>query len=422
MRFENYLALKFVVNPRKNRDLKSSSVLVVLSISLAVIFYLSAVGIMNGYIDGVMKLAHEIRTFHIQSGYPVSYDTAVRSVSVLSKGDGVRYAGFYRETNGVLSNAKNSTGLSMLRFVENDIFSKDAGLSRVIRLLSGTKDLTAGSILISERTARKLKLSVNGELMLISAGKSGSDKFEVNGYRVCGIFTTGFAELDEQIAYIGDVPGTDGDYTVYVKLDDYYKTRNFINKYEQLVPVILRGWEELNYNEYTALKFQRNIIVLIVMLVLIAALLNILNAVLITVHEKKIDVGVLKSCGVTPFRIGMVFLLKGVYLGLIGIIIGIGAGLLVMYNLEIVLKILSGVINVFVFVINMIAALFIDGADMDYIEFFSSDFYLDKLYTGISIKDILFLSIFTFMFSIAASVVPAVKGALIKPCEVLKNE
>ena len=55
-------------------------------------------------------------------------------------------------------------------------------------------------------------------------------------------------------------------------------------------------------------------------------------------------------------------------------------------------------------------------------EIFSKNFYLDKIYTEISFVEILLISIITLIFSIIASIIPALNAGQLKPVEVLKNE
>ena len=71
MRIENYFALKFIINAKRNKEISGASLSVVIVIAISVIFFISAISIMNGYILGIMKIYYEVKTFHID--YPVGY-------------------------------------------------------------------------------------------------------------------------------------------------------------------------------------------------------------------------------------------------------------------------------------------------------------------------------------------------------------
>ena len=57
---ENFIALRYIRENRKNKEISSSSMIVIVTIAAAVIFYICAVSVMNGYIEGRMQLQFEL--------------------------------------------------------------------------------------------------------------------------------------------------------------------------------------------------------------------------------------------------------------------------------------------------------------------------------------------------------------------------
>jgi lipoprotein-releasing system permease protein len=63
------------------------------------------------------------------------------------------------------------------------------------------------------------------------------------------------------------------------------------------------SWERQNEYEIKALKFEKNVIVFIILLVVLVASLNILTTINITIHEKMKEIGILKALGFSDSKI-----------------------------------------------------------------------------------------------------------------------
>lgn len=426
MKIENFIALRYIKESKKNKNISTASIIVIAVIAVAIIFFISSVSIMNGYIYGIMKIAFEVKTFHVD--YPIfySYEDSKYILDELLESDEIAYADIYREIKCLLSAKGKSTGQIYFRSVPEDVFEKDHGLDQCIKLLKGKKSLKLNEIFISKKTAEKLGLKVGDSLYLTAMITSKDSKLTLKRLKVSGIFTTGYVELDEQLSYIsnstGDkIFGQDVRYNIFIKLKDYKKANEFAISHSLYGFNGMLTWEETNYNELTALKFQKNVIAFIVILVVFVAALNILTTIYITVFEKNQDIGILKAIGYSPRQINIVFILNGIYLGFIGVVIGISTGILIMRWLNEILQLFTHIINFFRTIIYKIVSVFIELDPPVNFEIFSKDFYLDKIYTDISFFEIILIASLALVFSILAALIPAIKAGNIKPIEVIKN-
>jgi lipoprotein-releasing system permease protein len=429
MKIENFIALRYIIKGKNNKDITSATVIAVSVIALSIIFFIISVSIMNGYIYGIMKLAIEVKTSHIDiqtyNNFEDSLSIADR-LSALSTIKDIEYAGLYRETKVLLSANSKNTGIFYFKCINEDSFSKDKNLSQCIKLLEGRKSILKNEIMISKKTSEKLKVKVSDSIFLISYISKDTPKITLYRLKVSGIFTTGYIEIDEQLAYIGretgdKVLGKDVPYFISIKLKDYLKAVSVTKLLKKYGYTDVTSWLDANYNEFTALKFEKNVIAFIVIIALFVAVLNILTTLYIIVNEKKNDIGILKAFGFSPKNINLVFIMYAVYLGFIGIAAGVSAGLLLMNMLNKLLLILSDVINFILGLNYFIASKFIYLEPFSKFEIFSKDFYLDRIYTDISIYEIILISALTFIFSIIASIIPAFSSSRIKPIEVIKN-
>ncbi|HOV15617.1 MAG TPA: FtsX-like permease family protein, partial [Spirochaetota bacterium] len=379
MKTENFISTRFIKEVRKNKNISDSSLIVVIVITVGIIFYISAVSIMNGYIFGIMKISFEIKSFHIDFAATYNYDSSEKIAKAFQNDKRVRFASLYRESKALLSANGKNTGILYFREMDTDIFKNDTGLDKSINLIEGSKSLSLNTIMISEKSAKKLKLKIDDYLFVFLYSSDGSNKLVVKRLKVTGIFSTGFIELDEQLAYIGRQTGESifkdtVRFNVLVKLHDYKLASEVVNDFSYLGYYGITTWEENNYNDLTALYFEKNIIAFIVILVLFVAILNILTTIYITVLEKNQDIGILKAIGYTPNKISLIFLLYGIYLGIIGIIIGVVLGIVVMQHLNEILNFSSFIINTFNYIIYKILSLFIHQEKPLFVEIFSKDF------------------------------------------------
>lgn len=427
MKLENYIALRFIKARKKNKEISSFSIVVISVIAVSIVFFISAVSIMNGYIYGVMKIAYEVKSFNID--YPIngSYSNTMNELLRIRKDKEVQYADLYREAKVLLSANGKNTGILYFRSIPEEIFKNDNGFERCIKLNAGNKSLGKNEILISEKSAEKLKVKAGDILFVTGMLKKNDPQITLYRLKVAGLFSTGYQELDEQLAFVGSETGdrifkNDVDYNIFIKLDNFKKSKEFVLKYMVAGYFGMISWQDANRNEITALNFEKNVIGFIVVLVIFVAVLNILTNLYITTFEKKKDIGILKTVGYSPKKVIIIFLLNGLYLSFVGIIVGIIVGLLVMINLNEILIFFSTIVNISQNMVFGVIRLFIFIDTPPKFEIFSKDFYLDKIYTEISFVEILLISIITLIFSIIASIIPALNAGQLKPVEVLKNE
>lgn len=425
MNLEQLIAFKLIKESRKNIEISNASIIVILAISISIIFFICSVGVMNGYTYGLLKIAFEVKTFHINLPAYYSLNDSIYIKNLLSQDKRVKYIGIYRETKALLSAKGKTTGIAFLRILPEEIFSKDEGFNKCIKLLAGKKSIEKNEIMISKKTAEKLKIKEGDYLYLIVYIKDNGIK--VKRLKVSGIFTVGYIEFDEQFSMIGFNTGEtifkeNLLYNIFIKLNDYKKAKAFSSSYITSGLHDMMDWYELNEYEIKALSFEKNVIVFIILLVIILASFNILTTINITIYEKTKEIGILKALGVKKNRIFNIFILYGIYLGLIGITLGIIFGLLFMNYLN---ELLSGLSDL----INLISEFFYkiqknfkpDLLPPSKIEFFSKDFYLDKIYTDISFFEIFTISFITFFLSLLSAILPSLKASKINPIEVIKN-
>ena len=93
-------------------------------------------------------------------------------------------------------------------------------------------------------------------------------------------------------------------------------------------------------NFIRALNLEKQMIAIVLSLIIAVAAFNIVSMMVMVVTDKKSDIAILRTIGMTPKRIVKIFFYQGLSIGLIGIVIGTLLGLLLALNIE---SVISGI-------------------------------------------------------------------------------
>lgn len=171
-------------------------------------------------------------------------------------------------------------------------------------------------------------------------------------------------------------------------IDQYFKVESFAD-YEFAKPVLEQ------------LKSDKTLFTLIAIIILIVACSNIISMLILLVNDKKKEIGILQSMGVSTKQIATIFGLCGFLTGLISSIVGVSAAIFTLHNLQSLINFLS----------------FLQGR-----EAFQSMFYGKELPNELSMNALAFVLGATALISLLAGIVPAVKACRLKPATILRSE
>jgi lipoprotein-releasing system permease protein len=151
-----------------------------------------------------------------------------------------------------------------------------------------------------------------------------------------GTFDSGMSEYDSGLAYISlteaqrffgledKVIGLD------VRVEDMYRAREIGGQIAATLgfPYRVRDWMEMNHNLFAALKLEKTVYFMVLLLIILVGAFSIVATLIMVVMEKRKDVAILKSMGATRGGIGRIFVCKGLVIGGLGTAIGSLAGYL----------------------------------------------------------------------------------------------
>ena len=157
---------------------------------------------------------------------------------------------------------------------------------------------------------------------------------KVRGYRVAGVFEAGMFEYDSSLAYVSIKQAQEffnmGDAVtgIEVKVADVFAADRIAKAIEGAIgfPYWARDWMQLNKNLFSALKMEKFMMFVLLVLVVVVASFNIVSTLTMIVVEKHREIAILKAMGATGQAVMRIFMLNGLVIGIVGTAIGIPLG------------------------------------------------------------------------------------------------
>lgn len=229
-------------------------------------------------------------------------------------------------------------------------------------------------------------------------------------FTVVGVFEVGMHQFDRSLALVhmndaqklfssqGKVDG------LRLKLDDMDKARVIGDQLERQLgeDYWVQDWTDMNSNLFKALQTEKVVMFIILLLIVAVAAFNIISTLVMTVKDKQSDIAILRTIGMTPGSLMVIFIIQGVIIGFVGTLIGIALGVpTALYVNEIV---------------HFIEQLF-------QTKFLSPDvYYITEIHSDLRVHEVLTYAISAFALSVLATIYPAWRAAKIQPADALRYE
>ncbi|HIN60158.1 MAG TPA: lipoprotein-releasing ABC transporter permease subunit [Gammaproteobacteria bacterium] len=295
--------------------------------------------------------------------------------------------------------------------------NREANVSTVL------ENLTAGdvaalvprdwNIIIGSALASKLDV-VLGDKVTVVAPKGQVTPAgllpRLKRFRVAGIFELGMYEYDSALAliHIEDAARlfrTEGRATgLRLKLKNVYDAPRVRQKLTELLGsgVGITDWTREHSNLFRALKIEKRVMFIILLLIVAVAAFNIVSTLIMVVADKEADVAILRTLGISPLSVMGIFVVQGVMIGITGTLIGTGVGVLTAINIETLVPWLEELLNT---------------------EFFPSSIYVITDFPAqMKWSDVIQIASASFGISLVATLYPAWRASRTQPAEALRYE
>ena len=119
-----------------------------------------------------------------------------------------------------------------------------------------------------------------------------------------------------------------------LQLHDAFLAPAVAASYQQQIDYEVSDWRQQFGQLFSAVAMEKRMMWLMRALILAVAAFNKLSALVMVINEKRHDIAILQTIGLTRAQIRRVFLIQGSYNGILGTLVGTIAGLLISYYLN----------------------------------------------------------------------------------------
>jgi len=227
---------------------------------------------------------------------------------------------------------------------------------------------------------------------------------------VSGVFEIGMYEYDSALAIMniedaanlfripGKVTG------LRLQLDDVYQAPRITRDLLQTLPAEYRAadWTYQHANFFRALKTEKTVMFVILMLIVAVAAFNIVSTLVMMVTDKYSDIAILRTLGMSPRGIMGIFMVQGIVIGLIGTLLGVIGGVILALNVS----------NIIAWIETILGYQFLPA----------EVYYISDLPSELNWNDVTVIGITAFVLSILSTIYPSWRAAQVKPAEALRYD
>ena len=328
------------------------------------------------------------------------------------------------------------TTLITVRSFEDNIFTTDKDFIKYFNFIEGNnKSIASNEALIGSEMAFDYALSVGDTIDIVSASGSFEKGFrpQKNTFTIKGIYKTGYYEYDSRMVIVPlktgqAMVGYDNAVTgIAVKVKNFFNADKVAKDLDLTLKEFynVMPWMLFDRNFFQALQTEKLMLGLILSFIILIAALNIASSQIIFVKDKRRDIAIIKTLGLSPSNVAKVFFLEGAIIGAIGTIFGVIFGILlanyVNETLEAIRFISQFIVNIIWFIPSHLSSSITVPIVPD---FFPSDIYYVSggLPSIIHINQVIMVALISFLLSVIFAIIPAYIASKYKPAEVLRYE
>ncbi len=270
----------------------------------------------------------------------------------------------------------------------------------------------AWGIVLGSELARQLGVGEGDKITLVAPGGQVTPAGispRLKTFTVVGTFTAGHYEYDSGLAMIqiddaAKLYRTEGPTGVQLRLRDVNEARRVGAELAQSLgpQILVRDWTRSNANWFDAVQVEKRMMSIILTLIVAVAAFNLVSTLVMTVTDKQSDIAILRTLGASPRSIMGIFIVQGALSGVIGTLSGVGLGLLVACNIDVIVPFIEHLLNVS----------FLPG----------SIYVISQMPSDPQRGDIIPIALISLALAFLATLYPSWRASRVQPAEALRYE
>jgi lipoprotein-releasing system permease protein len=416
MNVSNLLARRFMQN-RKQRAFRSA--VWVIALSMAPLVFISQIS--HAMVEGILDRFLQTYTYHLQvSSVYASTQEEVRARIEQEAGVLAVYA---EQRTYALAFSSSGRVSVQVRGIERSLYEDDAGFNKYVMRSVAEASLDEGEVWLGSESARMLGLAVGDtvRLVLVSLDEEGRYQPRLIRATVSALVSTGYQSLDESWLFMDGswlsslVDSWQLEQFLGIKVDDPYDNIAEDRIYLQSLlgdTYYVYDWQVLNRNNLISMNSTQGILMFLLMVIVVVAIVNTVSVLQLFHLEQLESIATLTFLGMGRGAMLQLYLFMSVWAALIGVILGVGIGLVLIYGFVYVIPPLEWLSNSLA---DRLTALVpqITWPRLDL------SFYLSGMDVELEWGSIGLMALGIIVLTLILSIVPAIKTSRLKPMQII---
>jgi len=385
-----------------------------LGVALGVLALITVLSVMNGFETELRTRLLSLSahaTLSAAAGGPIG-DWRQR-VLELQGAPGLVGAAPFLDIDAMLSHPPSMSG-AIVRGIDPTFEARVSTIGESMRE-GKLGDLKPGlnRIILGRMLAYQLQVGVGDTVTVMipdSSAAGGAIVPRLQEFEVVGMFEVGLQEHDSVLALVNledaqalrGLPGPTG---IQLKFSDVLQAPVLARKAAARLPpgLKVRDWTQENQTYFRAIRIEKTMMGLILMLIVAVAVFNIVATLVMVVSDKRTDIAILRTLGMSPRGVLAVFMTQGVLIGWIGTAIGVTLGVALATHVDVVVPFLEHTLGIHI----------MDDPDV---------YYITGLPSETHAGDVVRIALAGMLLTLIATIYPALQAAKTQPAEALRYE
>jgi lipoprotein-releasing system permease protein len=384
-----------------------------LGVAVGVAALITVLSVMNGFESELRTRLLSVSAHAILTDGGAAITDWKARLAELRGAPGLVGAAPFLDTDAMLSRAPSMSG-AIVRGIDPQLEPRVSSIAESMREGQIT-DLKPGfnRIILGRMLAYQLQVgrgdSVTVMIADAGAGADGTVQPRLQEFEVSGIFEVGLQDHDSVLALINledaeALRGLAGPTGIRLKFSDVLQAPVLARSAAaRLAPgLTVRDWTQENEAYFRAIRIEKTMMGLILMLIVAVAVFNIVATLVMVVNDKRTDIAILRTLGLGPRGILAVFITQGALIGWIGTALGVALGLGLALNVDVIVPFLE---HTFGFHIM----------DPDV-------YYFPAIPSELHPRDVVRIAVAALGLTFAATIYPSIRASRTQPAEALRYE
>src|SRR6202521_3313509 len=250
----------------------------------------------------------------------------------------------------------------------------------------------------------------SGRIIVGEVSAGGAPAPKLREFTVAGTFEVGLQDHDGTLvfAHLDDVralapQGAAGE-GLRVRVHDVLTAPAVAARLRALLPgdFEVSDWTQDNANYFRAIRIEKTMMSLILLLIVAVAAFNIVAMLVMVVTDKRTDIAILRTLGAAPRRVMGIFITQGLVIGWLGVALGVVLGVALALHVDTIVPFLERTLRFQIL-----------DADV---------YYATAIPAEVHWRNIVTIALVALLLTALATVYPAIRAARTAPAEALRYE